>query len=55
MALSELSLKELQELKAKLERLIARNPNHSRLEQVELEDVEGWIALRLKENREPVF
>ena len=33
-------------LTAKLRHAIARNPEHSRMEQVELEDVKQWIAIR---------
>ena len=45
-ALNKMSLSELEELAAKLRHTIARNPGHSRMEQVELEDVKQWIAIR---------
>ena len=40
---------ELEELASNLRSQIARNPNHSTTEKVELEDVEGWIKLRRTE------
>ncbi len=45
-ALNQLSLVELEELAAKLRHAIARNPEDSRMEQRELEDVKQWIAIR---------
>jgi hypothetical protein len=45
-ALNKLSLVELEALAAKLRHAIARNPEDSRMEQLELEDVKGWIAIR---------
>jgi hypothetical protein len=45
-ALNKLSLVELEELAAKLRRTIARNPEDSGAEQLELEDVKQWIAIR---------
>ena len=45
-ALDKMSLTELEDLAAKLRHTIARNPGHSRMEQVELEDVKQWIAIR---------
>ena len=45
-ARNKMSLSELEELTAKLRHTIARNPGHSRMEQVELEDVKQWIAIR---------
>jgi hypothetical protein len=45
-ALNKLSLVELEELAAKLRHTIARNPEDSRTEQLELEDVKQWIAIR---------
>ena len=45
-ALNKLSLLELEELAAKLRHAIARNPEDSRMEQLELEDVKQWIAIR---------
>jgi len=50
-ALNQLSLVELEELAAKLRHAIARNPEDSRMEQRELEDVRQWIAIR-QQNRE---
>jgi hypothetical protein len=49
-ALDKMSLTELEDLAAKLRHTIARNPGHSRMEQVELEDVKQWIAIH--QNRE---
>jgi hypothetical protein len=51
MALDNKSLAELEELASDLRAQIARNPDHSRIERVELEDVEGWIKLRRREAR----
>ena len=45
-ARNKMSLSELEELTAKLRHTIARNPGHSRIVQVELEDVQQWIAIR---------
>ena len=45
-ALDKMSLTELEDLAAKLRHTIARNPGPSRMEQVELEDVKQWIAIR---------
>jgi len=45
-ALNKLSLLELEELAAKLRHAIARNPEDSRMKQLELEDVKQWIAIR---------
>jgi len=45
-ALDKMNLTELEDLAAKLRHTIARNPAHSRMEQVELEDVKQWIAIR---------
>lgn len=44
--LDKMSLVELEDLAAKLRHAIARNPENSRMEQVELEDVKQWIAIR---------
>jgi hypothetical protein len=49
-ALDKLSLVELEELAARLRHVIARNPGNSRMEQIELDNVEQWIAIR--QNRE---
>ena len=45
-ALDKMNLTELEDLAAQLRHMIARNPGHSRIEQVELEDVMQWIAIR---------
>jgi len=44
--LDKMSLAELEDLAAKLRHVIARNPGHSRMEQIELDDVKQWIAIR---------
>jgi hypothetical protein len=44
--LEKMSLTELEEIASKLRHAIARNPEHSRMERVELEDVKQWIAIR---------
>ena len=53
------TLAELAELRVTLLKRIASNPDHSGLDRVELEDVEGWIALRTREAErqklEPTF
>ena len=49
MSLENKSLAELEKLASDLRTQIARDPNHSTMEKVELEDVEGWIKLRRKE------
>jgi hypothetical protein len=50
MALDQKTLAQLHELKIKLQEQIRGNPRHSRMEQVELDDVNSWIQLRLKES-----
>jgi hypothetical protein len=45
-AFEKMSIEELEDLAAKLRHAIARNPENSRMEQVELEDVKQWIAIR---------
>lgn len=40
---------ELAELRITLLKRIASNPDHSGLDRVELEDVKGWIELRVRE------
>jgi hypothetical protein len=42
----KMSLPELEDLAARLRHAIARNPENSRMEQIELEDVRQWIAIR---------
>jgi hypothetical protein len=49
MSLENKTLDELEQLAAKLRQQIARNPGHSKIERVELEDVEQWIAARRQE------
>lgn len=50
--LDKLSLVELEDLAAKLRHAIARNPGNSRMEQIELEDVKQWIAIRQNRDSE---
>jgi len=50
--LGKMSLTELEDLAAKLQHAIARNPEQSRTEQVELEDVKQWIAIRQNRDSE---
>jgi hypothetical protein len=42
-------LAELEQVASDLRKRIAGNPDHSTMEKVELEDVEGWIKLRRRE------
>jgi len=49
MSLQDKSLHELTELKVTLLKRIQGNPDHSGIERVELEDIETWIALRVRE------
>lgn len=51
-ALDKMSLAELEDLAAKLRHAVARNPENSRMEQVELEDVKQWIAIRQNRDSE---
>jgi len=44
-ALDKLSRPQLEDLAAKLRHEIARNPENTRMEQLELEDVKQWIAI----------
>jgi hypothetical protein len=46
MQLKELSPSALEELATKLRHAIARNPEESHSERIELENVNQWIALR---------
>jgi hypothetical protein len=50
--LEKMSLTELEEIATKLRHAIARNPEQSRMEQVELEDVKQWIAIRQNRDSE---
>ncbi len=52
MALDTKSLEQLQQLAQNLRRQIRLHPQHSKLEEVELREVEGWIALRRKDGEE---
>lgn len=45
-SLDKMSLVELEELAASLRHVIARNPDNSRMEQIELDNVKQWIAIR---------
>ncbi len=47
-----MSLTELEEIATKSRHAIARNPEHSQMEQVELEDVKQWIAIRQNRDSE---
>jgi hypothetical protein len=49
MGLENKSLFELEQLASDLRKQIAGHPDHSTMEKVELEDVEGWIKLRRRE------
>jgi hypothetical protein len=49
MSLENKSLAELEELASNLCSQIALNPNHTAMEKVELEDVQGWLELRKRE------
>ncbi len=51
-SLDKMGLAELEDLAAKLRHAIARNPENSRMEQVELEDVKQWIAIRQNRDSE---
>ena len=60
MSLQEKSLQELAELKVTLLKRIQSHPEHSGIERVELEDVQGWIDSRIRERdhkriTEPMF
>jgi hypothetical protein len=46
MSLETKSLAELEELASNLREQIARNTNHTAMEKVELEDVQGWLKVR---------
>jgi hypothetical protein len=46
-----MSLEELRSLAVKLKERIACDPLHSRMERVELEDVNKWLAEREKESQ----
>jgi hypothetical protein len=51
MGLDTKTLAELERIAQELRSKILTSPQHSRLERVELEDVEAWIRLRQKEAR----
>ena len=50
--LSELSLQALEDLATQLRHAIARNPDESQHERIELENVNQWIALRQQQSEE---
>ena len=54
-ALDKMSLMELEDLAAKLRHMIARKPGDSRIEEIELEDIKQWIAIRENSEHEPRF
>jgi hypothetical protein len=54
-ALDKMSRMELEDLAAKLRHAIARNPANSRMEEIELENVKQWIAIRQSCESEPQF
>jgi hypothetical protein len=47
--LEDMNISELEEVAAKLRLLIERSVRDTRMEQIELGDVNEWIALRQKE------
>jgi hypothetical protein len=47
--LEEMKIGELEEVAAELRNTITRSVRDTRMEQIELKKVEGWIALRQKE------
>ena len=47
--LEEMKIGELEEAAADLRHMIARSHRDTRMEEIELKKVEGWIALRQKE------
>jgi hypothetical protein len=47
--LEDMNVAELEEVAAKLRHTIERSPRDTRMEQIELKDVDTWIALRQKE------
>jgi hypothetical protein len=60
MSLQDKTLQELSELKVVLQKRIQANPDHSGLERVELEDVQGWIDSKIRDREhkrqtEPTF
>jgi hypothetical protein len=50
--LEEMKIGELEEVAAELRNTITRSVRDTRMEQIELKKVEGWIALRQKETLE---
>ncbi len=52
MALDTKSLEELEQLAHNLHQQIRLHPHESKLEEVELREVEEWIALRRKDGEE---
>lgn len=53
MSLDTKTLVELEQLATNLRQQIRINPTHSKLELVELREVEEWIVLRQKEVKRP--
>ena len=53
MSLDTKTLVELEQLAANLRQQIRINPHHSKLELVELREVEEWIVLRQKDVERP--
>jgi hypothetical protein len=49
MRLEDMSVAELEEVAANLRHMIERSPGDTRMEQIELRDVDTWIALRQKD------
>jgi hypothetical protein len=47
--LEDMNVDQLEEVAAKLRLTIDRSPRDTRMEQIELEDVNEWIAIRQKE------
>jgi len=47
----DMTATELDELMAKLKDTIRKNPNHSRVEQIELEDAEQWLRAKKQQQR----
>jgi hypothetical protein len=48
--LEDMNISELEEVAAKLRLLIERSVRDTRMEQIELDDVNEWIAFRQKES-----
>jgi hypothetical protein len=48
MSLENKDIAELEQLASHLREQIARSPNHSRMERVELEDIQDWLTAAQK-------